>query len=117
MVLPCTLWGIHRDPDRTFMVFSLFDAEQMITSKALYINHYLEYKICIYNQILCIKQLKELDVDFITELLNTMDNYKICLSFNNNRNAATKTIDRKCEIVITDDSSTLCQKCLLLENE
>lgn len=80
VVLPCTMYGIHRDPDRKFIVFSRFDVDTMSVTKALYVDHSLQARVFINNVSILCEQLPELTVELLTNMLSQLDAQKLCLS-------------------------------------
>lgn len=78
VVLPNTLWGIHRDPDRRFIVFSEFDASIMNTAKLLHISDSLEMKAFIYNTEIQITKRGDLSIEILTDALSELDDHRPC---------------------------------------
>lgn len=70
--LPNTLWGLHRDPNRKFIVFSFYDASKMKTTKSLYIDHKFVAKSIFGSNIIQAKILDRYDVDVISKLINNL---------------------------------------------
>lgn len=81
VVLPCTMYGIHRDPARKFIVFSCFDVNTMSVTKALYVDHRLHAKVYINNVSVLSEQLPELTVELLTNMLSLLDSQKLCQSY------------------------------------
>lgn len=74
IVLPNTLWGIHRDPEeRQFIAFSMFDVKQMCSSIAVKVTDTFELKVYVNGKERSTETLKELSVDSITKLLNHLN--------------------------------------------
>lgn len=74
IVLPSTLWGIHRDPDeRQFIAFSKFDASKMSCSRVLIVNNKFEMKFLTDGVQTKASILDEISVEVITNLLNQLD--------------------------------------------
>lgn len=108
VVLPTTMYGIHRDPDRKFIVFSLFDAEKMTTIKSLYVNDRLQAKMSIDSVIIETGTFPELTVDVLTNMLAQMDAQKLCEAYDDRRNEDDSK--EQC-LVLTTDGSDLCEGC------
>jgi hypothetical protein len=81
VLLPSTLWGVHRDPYKKFIVFSEFDKEKMATSKLFYIDHKSNYKLIVDNHCKNVGFLNEISVDFIERLLNDFHENKLLTAF------------------------------------
>lgn len=79
VMLPDTMYGIHRDPERTFIVFSLFDAIAMRSSKVLRIDRSGRRVRTYIDSVLCTDmRLSELSVDLVTEKLADLDASRLC---------------------------------------
>lgn len=104
VVLPTTLWGVHRDPNRKFIAFSEFDASNMTTSKLLHITDTLEMKAYFYNTEVQLPQRHHLSLDVLTDSLTGLDEYRACESFRADSNQS------YCEIVAM--SSGYCRNCI-----
>lgn len=76
VILPTSLWGIHRDPDAKYIAFTMFDPAAMTTTKVLYVNESCESQVYIGGSLLSNGALRELNVDIVTELLNDLDAYE-----------------------------------------
>lgn len=74
IVLPNTLWGIHRDPeDRQFIAFTLFDSDKMGCSIAVKVTDAFELKVYTNGVEKSFEVLKELSVDSLTKLLSQLN--------------------------------------------
>lgn len=75
VTLPSLLWGIHRDPDRKFIVFSKFNQSSMSCSKIVHIadtfhcknfnNNILERSTAL--------QMENLSVEYVSSMLDELD--------------------------------------------
>ena len=103
VVLPSTMWGIHRDPDRHFIIFSMFNRSTMSASKVLFISSDLCSKIYIHGQNVVSETLSDVTVEILTNMLNELDVYKICVRFHENG-------QEMCAILATEESDycTIC---------
>lgn len=70
VTLPGMLWGIHRDPDRKFIVFSEFDNSSMSTSHFLHITDDFICKTFVNGELNSTKTL--LNNDATTEGISTL---------------------------------------------
>lgn len=74
VVLPNTLWGIHRDPeDRQYIAFTMFDAETMNSSIAVKITDTFNLKVFANGVQKTCETLPELSVDILTKLVNQLN--------------------------------------------
>lgn len=73
IVLPTTLWGIHRDSDRKYITFTKFDVDKMACSKILHVNIDFEIKISIDGVLKKTTNVDIVSVDVLTHLLNELD--------------------------------------------
>lgn len=73
VVLPSTLWGIHRDPERKFIVFSEFDVSTMDTAKLLHISDTCQLKAFIHKIEVELAKRDQLSVELLTETLGELD--------------------------------------------
>lgn len=74
VVLPNTLWGIHRDPeDRQYIAFTMFDAETMNSSIAVKITDTFNLKVFANGVQKTCEILPELSVDILTKLVNQLN--------------------------------------------
>lgn len=74
VVLPTTLWGIHRDPEeRRYIAFTLFDANDMKCAIAVKITDNFNLKIFLNGVQQTEETLDELSVDTLTKLLNQLN--------------------------------------------
>lgn len=71
--LPCTRYGIHRDPERTYIAFSLFDPVTMNTAKALHFDERLRTRIVRNGVVVSRDRHKDLTVDTLSEMLADLD--------------------------------------------
>lgn len=74
VTLPNVMWGIHRDSERKFIVFSTFDGEKMKFNKFLHINDRLKCKIMI-NEVSEEKTMtiEECNVEYVSDWLDEID--------------------------------------------
>lgn len=105
VVLPCTMYGIHRDPARKFIVFSRFDVDTMSVTKALYVDHHLQAKIFINNVSILCERLPELTVELLTNMLSQLDAQKLCQSY-----SVSTTSDHHCNVVAIEGAD-YCNAC------
>lgn len=76
VILPNTLWGIHRDPeDRQYIAFTLFDAKQMNCSIAVKITDNFELQTYRNGAQESSEILNELNVEVLTKLLNQLNEF------------------------------------------
>lgn len=76
IVLPSTLWGIHRDPiNRQYIAFTKFDVNKMTCTKVLNINNEFEMKVLVDGVQKKASSLDVINVDVITSLLNQLDEF------------------------------------------
>ncbi|CRL04171.1 CLUMA_CG017279, isoform A [Clunio marinus] len=75
VTLPSLLWGIHRDPERSFIAFSEFNPSLMQSSKTLYIDNNFNCSTYISNKKTSEKalDLEHLTSDHITTMLDEID--------------------------------------------
>lgn len=73
VVLPSTLWGIHRDPEHKFIAFSMFDVSKMGNTKLLYVTDTFEIRVHMNGLLVSKESLKELSVEFLTNILNDLE--------------------------------------------
>jgi hypothetical protein len=75
VTLPSTLWGIHRDPERKFLIFSSFDGSSMKFDKYLHVNCELKCKILRDKKIRDEKiEIENCTTEFVSEWLNKIEN-------------------------------------------
>lgn len=103
VVLPTTLWGVHRDPNRKFIAFSEFDSNNMTISKLLHITDTLDMKAYLYNTEVHLTKRNDLSLDGLTDALTQLDEYRACEIIRSGVNLP------NCEIVATD--SVYCRSC------
>lgn len=84
VVLPNTLWGLHRDPDRQFITFTYFDHTKMNATKIFYIDNKFCTKILLHNLEIINETVTDLSTEYLSNLLNDIDEYRICLDINKN---------------------------------
>lgn len=75
--LPTTLWGIHRDLEKTFIAFSEFSKDSMSFRKYLYIDQSLQYRMAVGQRIMKSGTLASASTEAITELLTKLDDIKV----------------------------------------
>lgn len=74
VVLPNTLWGIHRDPeDRQYIAFTMFNADTMNSSIAVKITDTFNLKVFANGAQKTCETLLELSVDILTKLVNQLN--------------------------------------------
>lgn len=75
VTLPSLLWGIHRDPERKFVVFSEFNQSTMSMSKLLHISETCQCKTFINNVLKSSihLQYEKVTTDFVSDLLEELD--------------------------------------------
>lgn len=103
--LPNTLWGLHRDPDRKFIVFSEFDLAAMQSTKYLYVNHRLVCKTYVHGQLIVDEKLEQIGVDVLSELITILDEARICAKFRE-ANGGTD-----CKVVTNTHLDSHCSEC------
>lgn len=99
VTLPNTLWGVHRDPNRTFIVFSYFDGKTCSTSKLIHLDSSMNVHIYIRGKMVN-KYLCSLSIEYLTSLVSQVDEYRICENFD---------VNSRCEVVAVDRLCTICQ--------
>lgn len=75
--LPSTLWGIHRDLEKTFICFSEFSKDTMNVRKYLFIDRFLQYRMAVGQRVMKRGTLPNGCTESITELLTKLDEVKI----------------------------------------
>ncbi|XP_039436241.1 uncharacterized protein LOC120418055 [Culex pipiens pallens] len=75
--LPSTLWGIHRDLDRTFIAFTEFSKDSMNVRKYLFIDQSLQYRMSVGQRTMKSGTLPAASTEAITELLTKLDEIKV----------------------------------------
>lgn len=75
--LPTTLWGIHRDLEKTFIAFTEFSKDSMSVRKYLYIDQSLQYRMAVGQRIMKSGTLASASTEAITELLTKLDDIKV----------------------------------------
>lgn len=104
VVLPDTLWGIHRDPCREFIAFSCFDIKSLQSRKCVVLNRNGTLKISFNNKLVNEQDFEtEPTHEFISNLLSEVDETAICLKANEPGN-------RHCEVIALSNDG-LCMKC------
>lgn len=74
VVLPNTLWGIHRDPEeRQFIAFTLFDASEMKCSIAVKITDTFDLSVHSNGVEKSNDTLNALSVDILSKLLSQLN--------------------------------------------
>jgi hypothetical protein len=81
VTLPSLLWGIHRDPDKKFIVFSEFNKKTMTIGKLLHISNTLKSSTFLNNFLKSSKmlQIEKQVTDFVSELLEELDKEPLTL--------------------------------------
>lgn len=83
VTLPSLLWGIHRDPDRKFIVFSEFNQSTMSVCKLLHITDTFIFKTFINNSLTSSShcQIEEvLLTDHVSAVLDELDKESLVLT-------------------------------------
>lgn len=99
VTLPNTLWGIHRDPNRTFIVFSYFDNKTCSTSKLIHLDNSMNTHVYVKGKLVN-KYMSNLSIEYLTNLVSQVDEYRICDKFDFNS---------KCDVVTVEQN--LCPAC------
>lgn len=73
VVLPSTLWGIHRDPDQKFIAFTQFDPVKMNCSKTVYVSNAFEIYGAINGANVFNETIDELSVEYLSKMLGDLD--------------------------------------------
>ncbi|XP_037028124.1 uncharacterized protein LOC119068584 [Bradysia coprophila] len=84
VTLPNTLWGIHRDPSRMYIVFSYFDATTCSTSKLVHVDSAMTTQIYIRGKSVRKWFNCSLSIEYLTNLVSEVDEYRICDKFDAN---------------------------------
>ena len=108
VLLPNSLWGIHRCPNRSALCFSFMDINQMKATKIVIIA--VDGAIQLYANGFLISNLqltKDIDdLDGLSILLNQVDLWRFCFGQTSNEN---------CEIVVEPSDENSCSN--TVENE
>lgn len=107
--LPDTLWGLHRDPNRKFIVFSKYDAIVMNTTKSLYIDNKFETKSFIYGKQFQHEIYDTINVDFVSKMINDLNEIKICSKLNTLIN---KQKNNGCKLIVNKNNMKCCTVCI-----
>jgi hypothetical protein len=99
VVLPSTLWGIHRDPDKAYIVFSEFNKKCMGTLKTIYIDNKFKYKFFLRSHLVMGNIIEDSSTENVSKMLADFDDYKVCLKLLESVNA----IDLGCMGLINSD--------------
>lgn len=75
--LPSTLWGIHRDLEKTFIAFTEFSKDSMNVRKYLYIDQSLQYRMAVGQRTMKSGTLPTASTEAITELLTKLEEIKV----------------------------------------
>lgn len=75
VILPSTLWGIHRDPDHEFIAFSMFDAQRMSHTKTVFIDKTLRVQTHVNGSIFLDESFEELNTEIVTRILTEIDEH------------------------------------------
>lgn len=73
VVLPNTLWGIHRAEERRYIAFTMFNAKDMNCSIAVKISNDFNVNVFVNGVKQSEDKLNELSVDTLTKLLNQLN--------------------------------------------
>lgn len=73
VTLPSPLWGLHRDPDGTFAVFSKVSFDKLQLDRAVRVNDNWEYVVKVGESTIRSDTLKTLDPDAVAKLLDEVD--------------------------------------------
>ncbi|TMW45023.1 hypothetical protein DOY81_009897, partial [Sarcophaga bullata] len=108
ILLPNSLWGIHRCPNRSALCFSFMDINQMKVTKIVTIT--MDGAIQLYANGFLISNLQLTqdidDLDGLSILLNQVDLWRFCFGQSSNEN---------CEIVVESNDENNCRN--TIENE
>lgn len=104
VVLPNTLWGLHRDPNRKFIAFSMFNSETMSATRLLHVSNNLELKTYLYNAMISKDVLKDLSAEILSNILSELDEYNVCKSLKSSN------ANEDCQLVTADEN--FCINCL-----
>lgn len=77
ITLPNTLWGVHRDPDRKFIVFSQFSLNKMGLSKVYIIYNSLQTEIMVNGVIVAQELIDTTDSEFFTNVIAALDSRSV----------------------------------------
>lgn len=79
IVLPDTMYGVHRDPEREYIVFSRFDIAQMASTKALRIDRGDLRTRSYIDAVECTDRTHaELTLTMVSEMLSVLDAQMLC---------------------------------------
>lgn len=72
-MLPNTLWGFHRDPDRKFITFAKYDRRNKNFPISVEVNDTFDLDICVDGVHHTNETLSELSVDVLTQFFNELN--------------------------------------------
>ncbi|XP_011179909.1 uncharacterized protein LOC105210570 isoform X2 [Zeugodacus cucurbitae] len=110
VVLPSTLWGVHRSPHQKRIMFVYIDEEQLNIQKMLIVDDTGDLKMYLMTRLI---REEHWPVDILTperisDMLAELESMQICLGAN---------VSEICEVLLTDVNSDeqttqrLCKKC------
>lgn len=73
VMLPSTLWGLHRDPDRKYISFTKFNVAQMACTKVLKVTDTFELTVYIQGKNVTSQTLHELNCEILSGVLNDLN--------------------------------------------
>lgn len=71
--LPSTLWAFHRDPDRKYITFTMFNVEKMASTKILHVTDTLKIRSVVNGSECNIDKLEDIDCGILSRILKDMD--------------------------------------------
>ena len=110
VVLPNTLWGVHRCPEHSSIFFSFVDPSLLRTTKMISISSQGDVKILLGNRLMSEQNLMtEINtLDSLTNMINDIDQVLLC----------SKMFDNGfCEVSLKDSSSEICEPCAQFDHE
>lgn len=115
VLIPNTLWGIHRCPQRSFLCFSCVDAFKMQTTKMLVVKSDGSIQLIIEGNVKNLNLVHDIDdLDSLSILLNKMDVGRLCFGRATNVNCDFIVEPNDDNFWFTDDNEEafLCKFCL-----
>lgn len=101
--LPCTMYGVHRDPERTFIAFTLIDPTTMATSKALHIDRRLRTRTIVDGRHVNAITHDDLSPETVSEMLANLDAMQRCANIRESNDC----------LAIAVDGQKWCESCAL----
>ncbi|XP_055912506.1 uncharacterized protein LOC129946377 [Eupeodes corollae] len=108
VVLPNTLWGVHRCPEHSSIFFSFVDPSMLRTTKMISISCHGEVKILLGSRLMNEQNLMTdiASIESLTALITEIDELLLC----------SKVFDNEfCEVSIKDSDSEVCDACAQVE--